>query len=437
MGKLDKFIGELEGQGSISSRDETFTINFAAAWDKLSKFGLKNPLEAVLKLVQAANVAANEFCYEPNSNYHTVIFKGWEPTYSPERLKKSFTSENFRCGDHAFGYLSIALITLTKLTDRNVFVSQQIVGKKEVQTLSFDDSLSIKIETHSTPIKENTLVVSWQQTPEMETDSIKQILIDRCAFSTVPITFCKKPLEIPFPQTNGRARNECFSSNQLIAWRHYPGTHKLPNLKKEKLSPTYVHPDKEHRFASFQLTVDQLTNASIWFCKAGVMIEERPFNLGISGIIGVVSVEGVPTDLSGTKLVVNDQFKECRKWIKSACEELLNDALTSPNELHPTSNITVAKRDAFFTALTIFLVLEAAFASLTFYLKNNYFTNEDIALAIFFMGTLLLGGAGYFLWKKVAKRLSRDEDQVNIDKVFTRLKNQSQRLERFKNSASI
>lgn len=67
--------------------------------------------------------------------------------------------------------------------------------------------------------------------------------------------------------------------------------------------------------------------ARLGFVDDGVLISEEEMDLGLPGLVAVLSVEGLGKDLTGFQLVRDSAFDELLRWVKAQGQELVNELL--------------------------------------------------------------------------------------------------------------
>lgn len=336
MGDVEKLLDQLELDGSIDSRDRQFTINFAAAQEKLARFCLLDSSEIILRFVQAANHSAESLHLESNGNEQSVILKGWDPTLSIDRVVESLTSSQIQLGDDALGYLFIALVTLLKEVPDGVRFVQRIKGKKFVDGFAPTSSREIHRTASKDSNSESTLEIYWPLKSDLSMRSMETLLKKRCAFSAVPIFYQGEQLKAPFPELSDEVKVQYFSPNEVVGRYHQAVDGEYSNLIDEDLpAPQTVGEDSE-RFVILRLTPSQNRSAVIWLMKSGVLIERRAMGLGVSGVVGVVNADDLTTDVTGGRFIENETLDALREDLRGSAERLLSDALANPYELHPT-----------------------------------------------------------------------------------------------------
>jgi hypothetical protein len=77
-----------------------------------------------------------------------------------------------------------------------------------------------------------------------------------------------------------------------------------------------------------RLTVDLDPLATIWLAKAGVLVESRRFHLGVPGVVGIVTFDDLPTDLTSSRFLDGKLPPSLQSWLRQQARRLRAFALT-------------------------------------------------------------------------------------------------------------
>lgn len=339
MSELHSFLKFLKSEGEMSTPGE-FTIDFSKAREKLAKFRLTDPHEVFLKFVQAANLAARSIEIEFEDEVR-VTFTGWDSAYTLKALAQRMLTAQLSREQNVLDHLSVGLSTLLTVADSGVVLRQSEKGSNAITRLALGGMLECHEESTAKPNTNSVLIISWKNNKTFKPNKVNELLDERCRFTRVPITFDGALVLAALPETSGRYRVNYFTDNRALATSFYRAKQdRYPQLI-ESLGGKKSAERGPHT-ALLQLSVDLDPKATIFLALNGVIVEKRRLDLRAPGVVGIVSADGLPTDLTGAQLVESEELTELLKWVQNAATPLLNKARTKVKGLRAD----VAPRDA-------------------------------------------------------------------------------------------
>lgn len=343
MSELHDFIDQHSATGAIES-EGSFTLNPAQAFEKLAKFQLVNRREFILKFIQAGNLAAQTVDIKFGKRI-SVWFEGWDPDIDLHTLFERFGKLQWgRDGDPLF-YLLIGLITLSKLTTEEILLTQRVKDQQGSQTLVFSQTASIE-SLKSPPSPNSYLEISWPSSAHLNPRGLKELVEKRCAFSRIPVLVNGEPIIGVVPQPSGKHRvgpaenlAPFFRNNVSLASAYYTPkdpelatSAELPNFP-DPLPPTVSQSDLD-RTLFLKITVDLDPTTTIHLMKANVIMREKRLNIGVPGLVAVVSADDVPTDLTGSQFMEGQEMTHLTAQLRECAQRLLPKAVEGVQDIH-------------------------------------------------------------------------------------------------------
>lgn len=309
----------------------TFTLDYAAARQKLNEYRLESVYWFVLKFVQAANLAADSFEVVLQGQ-PSVSFKGWDPELSLEKITNHVATASLNLDNDPLSFLSIGINTLLITGLDSVEVCHQKKGSTTQECLVLGKSMETASREVERAVDVSTLTISWSANNKLESGWITKVLTERCSFSAVPISVNNAPLAFRPLGSSTEYRSDLLIKKHTL----YQEAHVAPDT----LVPTQVSVFQETEqvksspyTAYFEVNTDLDREATIWFSRAGVLIEKEQQRLSIDGLIVVVSADALSTDLTGSRLVRDRDFVELIDWLKVTSKTLLEPALAALPDL--------------------------------------------------------------------------------------------------------
>lgn len=291
-------VGQPEGEGQ-------FTIDLSKAQEKMAHFQLPDPHEFLLKLVQAGNLAASAVCVELK-NQICVDLDGWPADLSLPKIAERLANPGLTLEHDALSYLCVGLRALTSFCPE-VQVRQSLSGQpgRTLMTLARQATFS---HESTLPFRTSRLRVSIKRPQVLSLAKLRSLLVARCGLGPVPLRLDGQEVPITFPSTSGSHRPKGVRADRVLA------------QTREGLS-------FEGRPALLRMTVDLDPFATIWLAKAGVLVEARRFDLGVPGVVGVVSFDDLPTDLTGNSFLEGRIPESLKGWLSQQARRLRAFAL--------------------------------------------------------------------------------------------------------------
>lgn len=331
MNPFEKFIHDHEKEGQFDSTG-AFTINFSRAREKLAKFRLTDPHELILKFVQAANLAADSIEITLGKEF-SVKLVGWDQTLTCQRIIERLTSVTFGQSDDALTPLGVALSTLVDLADGKLTLEHIDPTTQERRQLFFGATLEQRVTALNESATDSVLEVSWPKSAALDGHRFRALLAERCHFTTVPVLVDREPLKPKPLDSPGHHRDSYFPENYLLAQRLYLARDAEPPYYLDRFADDDGRRDAEHT-ALFKLSVDFNPMSLIWLSKAGVLVEQKQFNLRVPGVVGIVTADRVPTDISGSAFIDGADLDHLKKWLRRTVPELIPPARKAGKEFH-------------------------------------------------------------------------------------------------------
>lgn len=398
----------LEGYqaAGVPDSEGVFTLNLAKAREKMAKFLLPDPAHAILKLVQAGveGAQAVEIQLHPQLK---VVYRDWE-TDSLKRITERLCSpEGDR--DDATGYLTIALLSLLSKTDS---VTLRLQGEQVRISQDLEWSETDQIE-------HGVLTVEANRSSDLPLGMMRGLLRDRCGFAPIPIRVDGKQLEPLFPQTSGKHRVPYFDENTVVAAQTHRGPGKLDlHSSQQEVRLT-------GRRARMRLTVDMNPSAQVWLARSGVMIEKKSMALGAPGMVALVCVDDLETDITGMQVVKNQAYFEFQEWLQVQSAALRDAALARcgslKSERKPASLTTaLSARSTMYSFLALTLALSLIYSAWD---QGRIDGNDFAAYTLLSLLALLTGVICHAAWKGAqgdskSHRLARQEVQRRLNEAM-------------------
>lgn len=321
MGDINRLLDDYKDDG-IQDSEGVFTVNFAKAREKLSKFQLPNPHLLFLKLVQAANLAAQEIQFKTKSRLE-VRFLNWTPDASLSQIASKLSSANLQGDNQPVTHMVTALSSLMGICQTPITLTYDCAKTQTRQQLKIDESLEQSEAPHD--IRYSELLLESEMPAALLEPYLTELLITRCALYSVPIYFNGRKVQGELPQTSGARRSQYFTTNKVLASQTWSPTPERP----ESWLPSIprVKAKKAPQAAWLSLTVDFDPKAMIWLSQAGVLVECRALAVKYPGISGVVCANGLSTDLTGLQFLNGEEMDGLKTWIRQQVAPLRESAL--------------------------------------------------------------------------------------------------------------
>ena len=314
---LEGFLQSSSEAGKADS-EGTFTVNFAAARAKMAKFQLADPHYFILKLVQAGVLASRGMDISFAGNGWEIVYQDWQPELTLEKIREKLSSGLVTACEEPLDHLTIALNTLMTLAPSGIRLAQKIEGSHENRFLELNEEMEIKSQEGDW--KESKLTLLIPKTPHIDRERIEELILERCGFAPIPLTLNEETVLPRLRATSGAHRDIFFRHNKELAQGQTLGSRNALDQKSENIP--------EDEFSSFlRLTVDLDPYAQVWLCKAGVMLENKAFDLGVPGLTGVVEADHLDTDLTGVQFIANEKVDQLSLWLKGPSKIVLDRAI--------------------------------------------------------------------------------------------------------------
>lgn len=390
MSEIERLLDDYRDAG-VGDSEGAFTIDFAKAREKLAKFQLPDPHELVLKFVQAGNLASQGVSIAVRKSTLSITYQDWSPELTLQKLADRLASASLIVGDDPLSHLSIGLSALLGL-GCEVRARQALPGEKQTTTLVVGQALEWSQEDDGLtgPLFE----LSAKMPDGLSSERLGKLLAERCVFSRVPVSWQGARVEALLPQPIGAHRPAFFRENKVLA-QSFTGDGRMPLLTGPVPSR-----GKGDRTAHLSLTVDLDPKATVWLCKAGVMAEKKHLDVGIPGIIGVVTADEVPTDLTGSQFLEGESLKQVEAWLRVSGRTLLSEAIAATknvvSEAQPaSSNAPIATRFACSGCLIALLGWMAGVAII----NNTRDSSGWIMPNLFFWILFPIGWVWFAIWR--------------------------------------
>lgn len=332
MSKIDQFLDDYRDDGREDSSG-AFTIDFQKAREKLAKFQLRDPHEFILKFVQAGNLAsgASSQIDIDFRKVATIHFHDWNHEWTLERLAERLASASLVAEQDPLTHLAVGISALMGLEMEELQLTQKRQGEPNGRALLVKKTLEWDSVEQLNP-EASFLRITLPIPKGISIATLRALLASRCGFSAVPIRLDGEALKAQLPETSGAHRAQFFRENEVLA-SQYRLPQDLPNLPAIRALAGRSSALECDRWAHLSLTVDLDPKATVWFCKDGVMTEVKKLDLGVPGIVGVVSADDVATDLTGSQFLEGKEFEQLKDTLTRASRGLLDNAIDATKNI--------------------------------------------------------------------------------------------------------
>lgn len=423
MSNVDRLLDELAKTGEVAGTNQEFSINFAAARKKLAVYGLRNPIEFILKFVQAASLNGSAASFFDLQNQQSLLISGWDPSISLEQISDRFMQSKLHLSDDAIGYLFIGLITLASDFKDDIQLHQQIEGEDFVKRLDLDAQLSIKKEALLSPSAESSLKITWPKSKFFPKEEIVRLIRERCQYSPIPIRLEAELIKGRFCDPKTLPWHQTFPITETIGWYHQPENREVPNLDTGGLLPTPKSRSSDDHFTSLRLLTSTNPMATISLLKAGVVLEERLFDLGIPGVVGAVDADVLSTDISGQRFRDSEELNALQKHLQITSYKLLADSIDNPYPLSPRIPALELNGKHYLTILAVpiaVIIVMVFFYSVFISITDWSADTLEFFSGIAFYGVLLGSCFGiYKVYYQITENERKAAEKIVLKKYFS------------------
>lgn len=321
--ELEQFLSSSSQAGETDS-EGAFTVNLEAARAKMAKFQLADPHYFILKLVQAGVLASRGMKITLTIDGWQIDFFDWFPGITLEKIRERLLSAAFTSCETALDHLTIALNTLMTLVPKGMNLCQKIEGAHGTAVLNLDSEMQIR--TSPGFWERSSLELFVPRSSNISAPTIDELVRERCGFAPISIRLNGDPVLPKLPHTSGAHRDIFFRHNKELAQGRTLGPRPAFEVQGKNV------PEAEF-CADLRLTVDLSSQAQIWLCKAGVLLDRKTFDLGVPGLTGVVEADHLDTDLTGVQFLLNDKAEELVKWLTPLAHKVLDSAIKATDNV--------------------------------------------------------------------------------------------------------
>lgn len=379
--QLDDLLHQLREEGQVDSSG-SFTLETQKALEKLKNFRFAQPKFYVLKLVQAACAGgAGKIEVRGNSSGVTVEYDGRIPTVTEmEGLLTYLLRDQHQEDERVMRHLAAGVHGALGVGARRISFECWDGQEGFVHTFQAGGWSSKQVKGSGAPrvlftlTREvsDTLKGFWRTLAALDLkelaygtrsalDGELAAVYDRCSYCPIPVTLNGKRLQpsqfgeprfpgydisaddkpaatrvpwlVRFRDANSYVENLAHKRHHLVQ-RHYPleeATRVGGLAAPEHLSASLVEGPRAGRLRALLALEAQLrSQARISYIEDGVLISQRWLDLGVPGIVGVVSAQDLHKDLSGFELITDAKYEEHLGWLKQQANELVQSLLKNP-----------------------------------------------------------------------------------------------------------